>query len=45
MTVASAKHLDRRFTVEHGRDDIAVLGVALLTHHNEVAVADRGVDH
>ena len=30
MAVASAKHLDRRLTVEHGRDDIAVLGVAPL---------------
>lgn len=45
VAVALLEDLDRGLLVEHGRDDIAVLRVLLLTHDDPVAVADRCVDH
>jgi hypothetical protein len=31
--------------VDHGRDDVAVLGMRLLTHHDYVTVCDGRVNH
>ncbi len=45
MTVALAEGLHGRLAVEHGGDDVAVVGVRLRTHHDPVAVADGRVDH
>ena len=45
VAVALLEGLDGRLAVEHGRDDVAVLGGRLLPDDHPVAVADRGVDH
>ncbi|VXB73960.1 hypothetical protein CURTO8I2_250177 [Curtobacterium sp. 8I-2] len=45
MAVALAEDLDGRLFVEHGRDDVPVLGGLLRPDDDPVAVADRGVDH
>lgn len=45
MAVALAEHLDGGLAIEHRGDDLAVLGGALRSHDDPVAVADRGVDH
>ena len=45
VAVALAEDLDGGLVVEHGRDDVAVLGVLLRMNDDPVAVADRGVDH
>ena len=37
--------LDRRLAVDHGCDDLAVVGGRLLPDDDPVAVRDRGVDH
>jgi len=45
LTPRSLECLDGRFTVDHRRDDVAVVGNVLLTHDHPVAVADGRVDH
>src|SRR6478609_3812074 len=45
VAVLALERLDGGLVVEHGRDDVAVVGGRLLAHDDPVAVADRGVDH
>jgi hypothetical protein len=45
VAVAALEGLDGGLAVDHGRDDVAVLGVGLLADDHPVAVGDRGVDH
>ena len=45
VAVLALERLDRRLVVEHGRDDVAVVGRRLLPHDDPVAVADGRVDH
>ena len=45
MAVDALERLDRRLAVDHGGDDLAVLGDGLATDDDPVAVADRRVDH
>src|ERR1700742_3267122 len=45
LTARALERLDRGLTVEHGGDDVTVVGDILLPHHDPVTVADRGFDH
>ena len=45
VTVAASQRLDGRLVVKHCGNDVAVVGVGLLTDDDPVAVGDRGVDH
>ena len=40
-----AQHLDRGLAVDHGGHDVPAVGGRLLADHDEVAVADRRLDH
>lgn len=43
--VHSLEGLDRCLPVNHGRHDVAVLGLRLLAHHDYVSVCNGGVNH
>ena len=45
MAVAQPVDLDGGLAVDHRGDDVAVFGGGLLAHHDDVAVADRRLDH
>src|SRR5690606_40327798 len=45
VAVAAPEHLHGGLAVDHGGDDLAGVGFLLLADHDEVTVADRGVDH
>jgi hypothetical protein len=45
VAVAAAIHLDGSLVIDHRGDDLAGVSLGLLSHHDDIAVADRGVDH
>src|SRR5438045_4099266 len=45
MSAAALERLYRRLAVEQRGDNLTVLSGWLLTHHDPVAVGDRGIDH
>src|SRR5690606_17739248 len=45
VAAAAAEHLDGGLAVDHCGDDLAGVSLGLLPHHDDVPVADRGVDH
>ena len=45
LAVLALEGLDGGLVVEHGRDDVAVVGIGLLPHDDPVPVADGGLDH
>ena len=45
MAVFFGESFDGGFTIDHGGDNFAFLGVLLGTDHDKVAIADGEVDH
>src|SRR5580693_4694761 len=45
LTARTFERLDGCLAVDHGRNDVAVVGDMLLSHDHPVVVADRGFDH
>ena len=45
LILGSFERLDGGLEIEKCGDDVAVLGIGLLTHGYPVTVTDRGVDH
>src|SRR5262245_55826690 len=45
MPLAAAERLYGGLAVDHGGNDVTVLGFRLLAHDNPVTVADRRLDH
>ena len=45
MTVCLLENLDCGRVFEQRSNDVAVVGGLLLTHHDPVTVANRGIDH
>ena len=45
VSIALLKNFDGCFLIQHGRNDIAVLGGLLLTHDDPIAITDGGVNH
>ncbi len=45
MAVADPVLLNGGFVVDHGGDDVAVVGHRLLAHHDDIPMGDGCVDH
>jgi len=45
LAVHSLESFDRCLSVNHGRYNVAALGLRLLAHHDYIAVRDGGVNH
>ena len=45
VAVLFGECFDGGFAIDHGCNDLALFGVLLLADHNEIAIADSGIDH
>jgi hypothetical protein len=45
MPITAFEGLHGRLAVDHGGDDVPILGVGLLSHDHPVAIGDRRFDH